>query len=432
MNSAQTPLAERMRPQRVEEYIGQSHLLGPGQPLQQMISTGQLRSLLFWGPPGTGKTTLARLLAQAIEAEFHELSAISAGVKDLRAVIESARNQGGFFARPVVLFIDEIHRFNKAQQDALLHSVETGEITLIGATTENPSFEVIPALLSRCPVYTLKPYQEAELQQILERALAQDPWLREQNPQLTATSELFRYAGGDARVMLNRLELAVQLAPHTEGQPPVIDADVLARAFQHRALRYDKGGEEHYNIASAMIKSIRGSDPDAAVYWIARMLAGGEDPKFIARRLIIVASEDIGNAEPYAMSLATACFQAVQAIGMPEARIILGQTATYLASCPKSNAAYQAINAAMADAEQHLEQPVPLHLRNAPTRLMKEQGYGEGYQYSHDFAGHFSAQQYLPDALADRIYYAPSEQGREKTLKARLDALWEKRRKPLS
>lgn len=417
------PLAERMRPHKPQDYLGQEELLAPGQPLRDMLDNGELRSLLLWGPPGTGKTTLARLLAEQADARFFELSAVSAGVKDLREVIQQAReNQGTLLEQETVLFIDEIHRFNKAQQDALLHSVETGEIILMGATTENPSFEVIPALLSRCQLFVLKAHEAEDLQALLTRALSQDEWMKQFEIEIPDFQALALFAGGDARSLLNRVEIAVQLAARRGDKKIVLTNEVLQKAFQ-RPLPYDKDGEEHYNIASAMIKSVRGSDPDAAVYWIARMLEGGEDPLFIARRLVILASEDIGNAEPYALTLANACYQGVHAVGMPEARILLGQTATYLASCPKSNAAYRAIDAAIADVRKFRDQPVPLHLRNAQTKLMKSIGYGKGYQYSHDYEGHFSEQQFLPDTLKHRVYYKPTEQGREKQLKARLEHL---------
>jgi putative ATPase len=423
-----TPLAERMRPQEAQAFIGQSHLMALSAPLQELLETGQLTSLIFWGPPGCGKTTLARLIAQSQDAHIFELSAVSAGVKEIRQVIEQARlNQGGLFAKPTLLFIDEIHRFNKSQQDALLHSVETGELFLIGATTENPSFEVNPALLSRCQVYTLQPHSKTELNAILEQALSNDIWLKN----LTITFEdrdlILEFAAGDARVLLNRLELAIKIAAKAGQTAILLDNALLKRVFQNPTIKYDHNGEEHYNLISALIKSVRGSDPDAAVYWLARMLEGGEDPLFIARRLMILASEDVGNAEPYALSLAHACFQSVHVIGMPEARILLAQVTTYLAACPKSNAAYQAIEMARKDVKKYQNLPVPLHLRNAPTALMKDLGYGQNYQYSHDHPDHFVTQQYLPDRLSQQVYYQPSQEGREKALGRYLQTLWPQR-----
>lgn len=423
-----TPLAERMRPQTAMAFIGQSHLMSSTAPLQEILSTGQLTSLIFWGPPGCGKTTLARLIAQSLDVAFFELSAVSAGVKEIRQVIEQAKaNQSGLFAKPTLLFIDEIHRFNKSQQDALLHSVETGEVFLIGATTENPSFEVNPALISRCQVYTLQPHSPAELANILERALREDVWLKQFQIDFEDRDLLFQYAGGDARILLNRLELAVKIASRSGQSELNLDKALLQRVFQNPTLKYDHSGEEHYNLISALIKSVRGSDPDGAVYWLARMLEGGEDPLFIARRLLILASEDVGNAEPYALSLANACFQSVHVIGMPEARILLAQVTTYLAACPKSNAAYVAIEAARKDVKKYMHLPVPLHLRNAPTTLMKDLGYGQDYQYSHDQPEHFSQQQYLPDQLRKRTYYQPTQQGKEKNLRRHLQNLWPER-----
>ncbi|PIQ23543.1 AAA family ATPase [bacterium (Candidatus Blackallbacteria) CG17_big_fil_post_rev_8_21_14_2_50_48_46] len=422
------PLAERMRPKQAQTFIGQSHLMAEQAPLQEMLSSGQISSLILWGPPGCGKTTLARLIAKQLEADFYELSAVSAGVKDIRQVIEQAQeNLKGLFARPTLLFIDEIHRFNKAQQDALLHSVETGEVLLIGATTENPSFEVNPALLSRCQVYTLQPHTPAELETILQQAIQSDAWLKQFQIQLEEPDLLYQYAGGDARIMLNRFEMALKIAARSGQTQIFLDNALLKRVFQAPTLKYDHNGEEHYNLISALIKSVRGSDPDGAVYWLARMLEGGEDPLFIARRLLILASEDIGNAEPYALSLAQACFQSVHVIGMPEARILLAQVTTYLASCPKSNAAYLAIEAARADVKRFQNLPVPLHLRNAPTGLMKELGYGSHYHYSHDHPDHFVEQQYLPDRLKQKVYYHPTELGKEKTLKRQLEHLWPNR-----
>lgn len=430
MNWPAQPLAERIRPQSATDYIGQQALLSAGQPLHDMLIHGELRSLLLWGPPGTGKTTLARILAKQANAQFFELSAVSAGVKDLRDIIAQAKeSQSTLFAQNTVLFIDEIHRFNKAQQDALLHSVETGEIILMGATTENPSFEVIPALLSRCQLFILQAHAPEDLKALLKRACEQDSWMSQFKVEVPDWELLIRYAGGDARSLLNRVEIAVQLASRKGDKTIQLSPELLAKAFQ-KALSYDKSGEEHYNLASALIKSVRGSDPDAAIYWLARMLAGGEDPLFIARRLIILASEDIGNAEPYALSLANACYQAVHSVGMPEARIMLAQTISYLAACPKSNAAYKAIDAALADVRRHDALPVPLHLRNAPTSLMKSLDYGKDYQYSHDQPEHFSQQQYLPDRLKHRVYYHPGDQGRERLLKERLQRLWPERYDP--
>jgi len=420
------PLAERLRPQSMDDYVGQRHLVGKGKPIFQMISRGTLFSMIFWGPPGSGKTTLARMLSKNIRAKFEQISAVSSGVKDVRQLIDQARKRRYELEMlQTVLFIDEIHRFNKAQQDALLQAVEQGDIILIGATTENPSFEIIPPLRSRARTYVLNPLTIEELSSLLDRALIEDKYLASITVEFEDRDMLIAYSGGDARSLLNGLEMCCILAE--ENGRVLITQTVLEEAFQRAFAKYDKGGEEHYNIISAFIKSVRGSDPDAAVYWMARMLEGGEDPLFIARRLIILASEDIGNADPNALLLATACYQAVHAIGMPEARIVLSQATTYLASTQKSNASYMAINAAMKDVREFPPYAVPLHLRNAPTGLMKSQGYGKGYRYAHDYPGHFIAQEYLPDEMQQRQYYKPTDEGREQRIRERLRNLWEKR-----
>jgi putative ATPase len=421
------PLAERQRPRSIAEYVGQRHLVAPGKPLTQMMERGALFSMILWGPPGSGKTTLARLLSSKSNAEFEQLSAVSSGVKDVRAVIEAAKKRRWELGeRQTILFIDEIHRFNKSQQDALLQAVEQGDIVLIGATTENPSFEIIPPLRSRARTFILNPLTMEDLQSILQRALDTDVALSQLDVRIDDPDMLIAYSGGDARTLLNGLEMCCLLAE--DNGKVVITQEVLEEAFQRAFAKYDKGGEEHYNIISAFIKSVRGSDPDAALYWMARMLEGGEDPLFVARRLIVLASEDIGNADPNALLLATACFQAVHAIGMPEARIVLAQTATFLASTGKSNAAYLGIEKAYSDIRSLPPYPVPLHLRNAPTGLMKSQGYGKGYKYAHDFPGHFVEQQYLPDELKDRVYYQPTDEGREARIRDYLRTIWKRRR----
>jgi len=435
---ASAPLAERVRPATLNEFVGQDHLLAKGKPLRILIESDQIPSMIFWGPPGSGKTTLARIIAHQTKADFFQLNAVSSGVKEVREVIERAEAGQKHLNRRTMLFIDEIHRFNKAQQDALLHSVEDGIITLIGATTENPSFEVIGPLLSRCRVYVLEPLEQEELDAILDRALERDAAMKSNAVIIgrTERNHLMLLSAGDARVMLNGLEIAVRLIQPDKGggktgkavkRPITIEA--IDEAFQRKHAKYDKGGEEHYNIISAFIKSMRGGDPDAAVYWLARMLDGGEDPKFIARRMVILASEDIGNADPYALTLATSCFTAVDYIGMPEAQIVLSQCAAYLASAPKSNAAVMAIGSAMNDAHNLPNMSVPLHLRNAPTKLMKQLGYGEEYKYSHSYPDNFIDQQYLPDNLRDKIYYYPTDHGTEKEIRERLNAWWKKKKR---
>ena len=422
------PLPERMRPHDLDEYVGQSHLVGKGCVLRNMIENGNLSSFILWGPPGVGKTSLARIIASSLDREFHTLSAVSSGVKDVREVIESARAGaesvfGGGRAAPV-LFIDEIHRFNKAQQDALLGAVEEGIVTLIGATTENPSFEVINPLLSRCQVFVLKALGAADLRKLLDRALTTDEILRHKNVKVNETEALFRYSGGDARRLLNILEIVVDSKAGTS--PVIIDNKTVEECLQTDTARYDKGGDMHYDIISAFIKSIRGSDPNAAVYYLARMIDGGEDPLFIARRLCISAAEDIGLANPNALLLANACFQTVSSIGMPEGRIPLAEATIYLASSPKSNSAYLAINEALETAAKTRSESVPLHIRNAPTGLMAELGYGDGYKYAHDYPGHFTDQEFMPEGLKGKVFYTPAGNRHEDTLKAYLESCWPK------
>lgn len=415
------PLAERMRPKTLQEYIGQSHLLDPKGSLRKTLDAGILPSIIFWGPPGVGKTTLANLLATHLKRPFYTLSAISSGVKDVRDIIQRVESGGMFQQNGAVLFIDEIHRFSKSQQDSLLGAVEKGTITLIGATTENPSFEVISALLSRCQVYTLESHSVADLQTLLERAVKNDVVLQKRSIELKETKALMAVAGGDARKMLNLFEMVVGTFP--AGEKAVITDELVHQLAQQR-VRYDKDGEQHYDIISAFIKSIRGSDPDAAVYWLARMIEGGEDPKFIARRLLISAAEDIGLANPTALILANNTFQAIQVIGWPEARIILSECTIYLASSPKGNAGYLAIDEALAEVRQSNDLPVPLHLRNAPTKLMKELGYGAEYQYAHQFPGNFIRQQYLPDSLQNRTFFHAGSSKREQEIAEQIKIWW--------
>ena len=416
-----TPLAERCRPKILDEFQGQEKLVGEGKPLRSMIESDSLSSIILWGPPGTGKTTLAKIISEATDSEFYQINAVSSGVKDIRQIIEIAKSNLEHFKK-TILFIDEIHRFNKAQQDALLSSVENGEIILIGATTENPSFEVIPALRSRVRIFVLEELSKNDLQNILNFALSKDEFLKSLNIEIPDPDYFIFISGGDARIMLNILEASI--AQEIDKEKMVITKEIIENVIQRKNILYDKAGEEHYNIISAFIKSLRGSDPDAAGYWMARMLEGGEDPLFIARRMVVLASEDIGNASPNALLLAEAAFSAVDKIGMPEARIILSQCAVYLASSPKSNASYMAVDSAMSDVKNLPQYQVPLHLRNAPTKLMKELGYGKEYRYPHSFDNNFLKENYLPEELKDKQYYLPSENGNEKSIKERLKNLW--------
>ena len=416
------PLAERLRPQNLDQYIGQKHLVGENGVFRKFIATGSVPSFILWGPPGVGKTTLAKIIANTLDRPFYTLSAVTSGVKEVREVIERAKNQHLFNARPAFLFIDEIHRFNKSQQDSLLGAVEQGIVTLIGATTENPSFEVISPLLSRCQVYVLKPMEDSELQTLLDRALSTDIELQKRHIEVKETEALFRFSGGDARKLLNIIDIIVGAS---DGDI-VISDDYVTECLQQNIALYDKSGEQHYDVISAFIKSVRGSDPNAAIYYLARMLAGGEEPRFIARRLVILASEDVGLANPNALLLANACFDTVHKIGMPEARITLAETTIYLATSPKSNSAYAAINQALAMVNNDTtNRPVPLHLRNAPTKLMGDLGYGAEYKYAHDYAGNFVRQEFLPDSLAGTRFYTPNEQNaQEAKIAERMRILW--------
>ncbi len=423
------PLAERLRPHTLDEYIGQQHLVGNGAVLRSMIESGNISSFILWGPPGVGKTTLARIIANKEQRPFFTLSAVTSGVKDVRDVIEKSKQNRFFNAPNPILFIDEIHRFSKSQQDSLLGAVEQGIVTLIGATTENPSFEVITPLLSRCQVYVLESLNKDDLEQLLKNALTQDSELKKLRIEVKESAALLRQSGGDARKLLNALELVVNTLlgenGNDESLPIVINDETVERCLQQNPIAYDKQGDQHYDIISAFIKSVRGSDPDGAIYWLARMIAGGEDPKFIARRLCISASEDIGLANPNAMLLASACFNEIERVGMPEGRIILAETTVYLAASPKSNSAYRAINDALELVKQTGNLPVPFHLRNAPTKLMKELGYAEDYKYAHDYPDHFVKQQFLPDEIKDRRIWIAQEQPSEKKLSERLRNLWE-------
>lgn len=420
------PLAERLRPTTLDEYIGQKHLVGNGAVLRQMIDSGHISSFILWGPPGVGKTTLAKIIAQQLDTPFYTLSAVNSGVKEVREVIDKASNNRFFNQQSPILFIDEIHRFSKSQQDSLLAAVETGAITLIGATTENPSFEVIRPLLSRCQVYVLKSLEKQDLEELLQRALTKDLILKDRHIEIKETEALFRYSGGDARKLLGILDLVTSSTPTG---PLVIDNKTITEHLQQNPLAYDKEGDMHYDIISAFIKSIRGSDPDAALYWLARMIEGGEDPKFIARRLVISAAEDIGLANPNALLLANAAFDAVAKIGWPEGRIPLAEATVYLATSAKSNSAYMGINKALQLVKQTGNQPVPLHIRNAPTQLMAELGYHDGYLYPHDFPNNFVQQQYLPDALKNVVLWNPCNNAHENVSKDRMNTFWTNKRR---
>lgn len=419
------PLAERMRPRSLDDYIGQKHLVGENAVLRKMLESGRLSSIILWGPPGVGKTTLAKIMAVRLERPFYILSAVSSGVKDVREAIEKARNSRFFNSASAILFIDEIHRFSKSQQDSLLGAVEEGVLTLIGATTENPSFEVISPLLSRCQVYVLKPLENSDLMELFQKVVKEDVLVSKRELILEEDEALFRFAGGDARKFLNILELLVNAYPDDE--PVVINNTNVTELLQQNPAQYDKNGEMHYDIISAFIKSIRGSDPDATVYWLARMVEGGEDPKFIARRLLISAAEDVGLANPNALLLATSAFQAIQMVGWPEGRIILSEVAIYLATSPKSNSAYMAINEAQGLVRDTGNLPVPLHLRNSPTKLMKDLDYGKEYKYAHDYPGNFVQQDYMPEKLKNKTLWKAQDNQQEAKLRERMEQLWKKK-----
>jgi putative ATPase len=420
------PLADRLRPKSLDEFVGQDHLVGPEGVLRKVIESGNVPSFILWGPPGVGKTTLARIVALKLERSFFQLSAVSSGVKEVRETIEKAKSQQ-FFGKPnPILFIDEIHRFNKSQQDSLLGAVEQGILTLIGATTENPSFEVISPLLSRCQVYVLKPLGDEDLKGLVEKSLTSDFYLKQYLVRVEEYEALMRISGGDARKLYNALELTVSLEAEKGSDEIIITDEMVLSHVQQNLAMYDKNGEQHYDIISAFIKSLRGSDPNAAVYWLARMVEGGEDVKFIARRMVILAAEDIGIANPNALLLAQACFNAVNLVGWPESRIILSETAVYLATSPKSNAAYMAIEKAIGAVHEHGDLPVPLHLRNAPTRLMKDLGYHKGYKYAHEFEGNFIADNYLPEEISGTVFYEPGSNPREDEIRKQLAARWHK------
>lgn len=423
------PLAERVRPNSLGDFVGQKQILGNGKALSILLNKLEIPSIIFWGPPGSGKTTLARIISKILKREFHQLNAVSSGVKEVRSIIEIAERKLKTQNKKTILFIDEIHRFNKSQQDALLHSVEEGIITLIGATTENPSFEVISPLLSRSRVFVLEPLSKNDLEELIFRAIKNDSAFSNLkiNFEEDSLDALINFSGGDARMLLNAFEIAIQITPENNQNEKNVTHQIIEEAFQKKLLRYDANGEEHYNTISAFIKSLRGSDPDAAIYYLARMLESGEDILFIARRMIVLASEDIGNANPQALVVATSCANAIHQIGMPEARIILSQVAIYLASSPKSNSSYIAIEKALSDAKNLPQYSIPLHLRNAPTKLMKELDYGKDYKYAHNFKDNFVEQQFLPDEIKDKIYYSPTQNGEEKIINERLKKFWKKR-----